>query len=125
MRIYRRIYWARPGFDHLAKLAPAVAAALFGAVVNMGPAAAASFPQRALNALNWGASDYPDILPGPHIDDATLASLTAFLKRRKPNGKAVPIKAFEALQGERCLDLAERHPADEAFLHGWMANRLG
>ena len=123
--IYRRIYWARPGFDRLAERAPAVAAELFDTGVNMGPAVAVAFLQRALNALNRGASDYPDIVPGPRIDDATVASLTEFLARRKPNGEAVLLKALEALQGERYLDLAERRPANEAFLYGWLANRLG
>ncbi len=123
--IYRRIYWLRPGFDRVAKLSPSVAAELFDTGVNMGPAVAVSFLQRALNALNRSASDYPDIVPGPRIDDATLGSLSDFLGRRKPSGETVLIKALEALQGERYLDLAERRPANEAFLYGWLANRLG
>jgi len=123
--IYRRIYWLRPGFDRLADIAPDVAAELFDTGVNMGPAVAVSFLQRALNALNRGASEYPDIVPGPRIDDATLAALTAFIARRKPHGETVLMKALEALQGERYLDLAERRPANEAFLYGWLANRLG
>ncbi len=35
--IYRRIYWLRPGFDQVAKLAPRLAAELFDTGVNMGP----------------------------------------------------------------------------------------
>jgi lysozyme family protein len=123
--IYRRIYWLRPGFDRLAALAPDVAEELFDTGVNMGPAVAVSFLHRALNALNRGAADYPDIVPGPRIDDATLVAMTAFLERRKPHGESVLMKALEALQGERYLDLAERRPANEAFLYGWLANRMG
>lgn len=123
--IYRRAYWFRPGFDRIAALAPNVAAELFDTGVNMGPAVAVSFLQRALNALNRGTLDYPDIVPGPRIDDATTAALAAFLARRKPHGEDVLMKALEALQGERYLDLAERRPANEAFLYGWLANRLG
>lgn len=123
--IYRRIYWIRPGFDRVATIAPEVAAELFDTGVNMGPAVAVSFLQRALNALNRGASDYPDIVPGPRIDESTLTALTAFLMRRKPHGESVLMKALEALQGERYLNLAERRPANEAFLYGWLANRLG
>ncbi len=123
--IYRRIYWDRPGFDRVGTVAPGIAAELFDTGVNMGPAVAVSFLQRALNALNRGASDYPDIVPGPRIDDATITALTTFLGRRKPHGENVLMKALEALQGERYLDLAERRPATEAFLYGWLANRLG
>ena len=122
--IYRRIYWSRPGFDRIADNAPEIAAELFDTGVNMGPAVAVSFLQRALNALNRGASDYPDIVPGTRIDDATVTALTIFLHRRKPNGESVLMKAVEALQGERYLNLAERRPANEAFLYGWLANRL-
>lgn len=123
--IYKRIYWLRPGFDRVGNIAPQIAEELFDTGVNMGPAVAVSFLQRALNALNRGASDYPDIVPGPRIDAATLTALTIFLKRRSPNGESVLMKAIEALQGERYLNLAERRPANEAFLYGWLANRLG
>ncbi len=91
----------------------------------MGPAVVVSFLQRALNALNRGAADYADIASGTRIDDATVAALTAFLSKRAPHGEAVLMKALEALQGERYLDLAERRPANEAFLYGRLANRLG
>ena len=123
--IYKRVYWLRPGFDRVGNIAPQIAEELFDTGVNMGPAVSVSFLQRALNALNRGASDYPDIVPGPRIDEATLIALTIFLKRRSPNGESVLMKAIEALQGERYLNLAERRPANEAFLYGWLANRLG
>ena len=35
------------------------------------------------------------------------------------------IHALDALQGERYIRLAERRPANEAFLYGWLANRIG
>jgi hypothetical protein len=37
----------------------------------------------------------------------------------------VLLRALEALQGERYLRLAERRPGNEAFLYGWLANRIG
>jgi lysozyme family protein len=124
-RIYERIYWIRPGFDRIAKLAPQVGAELFDTGVNMGPSVAVAFLQRALNALNRGATDYPDLVPAARVDDATAAALAAFLEKRKPRGESVLVKALDALQGERYLDLAERRPANETFLYGWLANRLG
>jgi len=123
--VYRRIYWLRPGFDRVAKLAPPIAAELFDTGVNMGPEVAAGFLQRALNALNRGAADYPDIAFDRRIGEQTLAALRGFLARRGAGGEAVLLKAIEALQGERYLDLAEQRPANEAFLYGWLANRLG
>ena len=125
VRIYERIYWERPGFDRVGENAPKIAAELFDTGVNMGPGIAVSFLQRALNALNRGASDYADITPGVRVDIETEAALNAYLVKRAPHGEAILLRALEALQGERYLSLAERRPANEAFLYGWLANRLG
>lgn len=123
--IYRRLYWTAPGFDRVATRAPAVAAELFDTGINMGPATAATFLQRALNALNRGATDFPDLVLDGVPGARTLAALDAFLATRRPHGERVLVKALEALQGERYLSLAERRPANEAFLYGWIANRIG
>ena len=62
----------------------------------------------------------------PHRRPKTLAALDAFLaKRGTKSGETVLLRALEALQGERYLRLAERRPANEAFLYGWLANRIG
>jgi len=122
--IYRRLYWLRPRFDQVAKRSPAIAAELFDTGVNMGPAVAATFLQRALSALNRDRKDYPDLVPDGRIGPATLAALDRFLELRKPGGEAVLLRALDALQGERYLRLAERRPANEAFLYGWLANRI-
>lgn len=137
--IYRRLYWLRPRFDQVARRSPAVAAELFDTGANMGPAVASTFLQRALTALNRNGKDYPDLVPDGRIGPATLAALDAFLKLRgssrplgsgvgdqhQTSGETVLLRALEALQGERYLRLAERRPANEAFLYGWLANRIG
>jgi lysozyme family protein len=123
--IYRRLYWLRPRFDAVAERCPRVAAELFETGVNMGPAVAATFLQRALTALNRNASDYPDLVPDGRIGAATLDALDRFLRLRGKAGETVLMRALEALQGERYLRLAERRPANEAFLYGWLANRIG
>jgi lysozyme family protein len=74
--VYRRIYWLRPAFNRVAEMAPALAAELFDSGVNMGPEVAAGFLQRALNALNRGASDYPDLAVDRKVGDATVAALS-------------------------------------------------
>ena len=56
--IYRRLYWLRPRIDEVATRAPRIGAELFDSGVNMGPAVAVTFLQRALTALNRNARDY-------------------------------------------------------------------
>jgi len=137
--IYQRRYWLRPRFDQVARRSGRLAAELFDTGVNMGPAVAATFLQRALTALNRNAGDYPDLVPDGRIGERTLAALDAFLAARggvfagrshpdqpgAASGETVLLRALEALQGERYLRLAERRPANEAFLYGWLANRIG
>src|SRR3546814_1040255 len=77
--IYRRLYWLRPRFDAVAARAPALAAELYDTGVNMGPGVATGFLQRALNALNRGARDYPDLVRDSAIGAKTLAALDALL----------------------------------------------
>ena len=124
--IYRRLYWLRPRFDAIAERSARVAAELFDTGVNMGPAVAATFLQRALTALNRNGADFPDLVPDGRVGPTTLAALDAFLASRgRAGGQQVLLRALEALQGERYLRLAERRPANEAFLYGWLANRIG
>lgn len=123
--IYRRIYWERPRYDAVATRAAALAAELFDTGVNMGAGVATGFLQRALNALNRTEKDFADIAVDGVIGPATLTALDAFLRVRGRGGEAVLLKAVDALQGERYVRLAERRPANEAFLYGWLANRIG
>lgn len=124
--IYRRLYWLRPRFDQVARRSDRIAAELFDTGVNMGPAVATTFLQRALTALNRNARDYADLTPDGRVGPMTLHALDAFLETRgKRGGETVLMRALEALQGERYLRLAERRPANEAFLYGWLANRIG
>ena len=124
--IYKRLYWLRPRFDAVAERSQRLAAELFDTGVNMGPAVAVTFLQRALTALNRNGADYPDLVPDGRIAERTLAALDSFLKLRgRRSGETVLLRALEALQGERYLRLAERRPANEAFLYGWLANRIG
>ena len=77
--IYKRLYWLRPHFDEVAKRSGRLAAELFDTGVNMGPAVAVTFLQRALTALNRNGADFPDLVPDGRIGARTLAALDAFL----------------------------------------------
>lgn len=123
--IYRARYWDGPRFAFVAELAPRIAAEMFDTGVNMGPAVVAGFLQRALNALNRNGRDFADIVVDRQVGPRTLAALGRFMDSRGASGEAVLLKAMEALQGARYIDLAEGRPAQEAFLYGWLANRIG
>jgi lysozyme family protein len=123
--IYKRLYWIAPGFSKVAAHAPKLAAELFDTGINMGTGTATGFLQRALNALNRGASDYPDLPIDRQIGPATLAALDAFFVKRGSAGEQVLLKAIDALQGAHYVRLAETRPTQEAFLYGWLSNRIG
>ena len=114
--IYRRIYWMRLRLDEVARRSGRLAAELFDTGVNMGPAVAITFLQRALTALNRGGKDYADLTPDGRLGAATLGALDTFLAvRGRRSGETVLLRALEALQGERYLRLAERRPARQLY----------
>jgi lysozyme family protein len=123
--IYRATYWTRPSYDQVAALAPLVAAELFDTGINMGVGVASGFLQRALNVLNRGATDYPDVVADGQIGPVTLLALRAFIAKRGTAGERVLVKAIDALQGERYIALAESRPANEVFVYGWLSERIG
>lgn len=124
-RIYRLVYWDRPGFAAVAAHAPHIAAECFDTGINMGVGVAIGFLQRALNALNRNGRDYDDIAIDRALGPATLAAVKGLLTARGREGEAVLLKAIEALQGERYIALAESRPANESFAFGWLRNRIG
>ena len=91
----------------------------------MGTGTATGFLQRALNALNREGKDYPDLTVDRQIGAATIAALDAFLAKRGKAAESVLLKAVEALQGAHYLHIAEARPSQEAFVYGWLANRIG
>jgi lysozyme family protein len=123
--IYRARYWTGVHFDQVAAVFPRVAEEMFDTGVNMGQAVAGAFLQRALNLLNRGASDYPDIGTDGQIGPMTLHALEAYKAKRGAAGEAVLQKALDGFQVGRYADITEGRPANEAFFYGWLANRVG
>ena len=118
--IYKSQYYLKPGFDKVAAIYPRVADELFDTGINMGTTPAGRFLQRALNALN-GAG----LAVNGAVGKASLDQLLAFKAKRGAAGEVVLLKALDALQGERYIELAEGREANRAFLYGWLANRIG
>ncbi|KKW92239.1 glycoside hydrolase family 108 protein [Sphingobium chungbukense] len=123
--IYWRQFVTATGIDLLAKRAPALAAEALDTGVNMGAPWGVMFLQRALNAFNEGGKLWPDLakVDGNYgaKSDAALAAYIAHPRRGRID---VLLEAMNALQGERYLGIAERNPTQEAFVYGWLLNRV-
>ena len=122
--IYRLVYAIRPGFAAVAEISPAVGEELFDTGVNMGPSVPARWFQMALNGLNGQARLYADIAEDGQIGPATLAAFRAYRKARGAEADAVMLKALNALQGARYIELARGRAANEDFLFGWLRARV-
>lgn len=122
--IYRRRYIEAPGFGAIIGLSPAIAAELVDTGVNMGPTVASRFMQRTLNALNRQGRDWADIAVDGVIGPGTMRALKAALAARGDAGEAVILKALNALQGARYIELAEGRQANESFMFGWLDKRV-
>ena len=125
LAIYRARFVEAPGFDRLQVLAPLVAAELVDTGVNMGPEVAGTFLQRCLNALNLEERLFPDLEVDGRCGPVTRTALAAYLERRRSEqGEAVLVRALNALQGCRYIEIAESRPSQEAFLFGWLRHRV-
>ena len=124
-QIYVERYWRAPGFDQVNEHSAAVAEELLDTGVNMGPAVASRFLQRALNVLNLEAKTYPDMTVDGAIGRMTIAALRAYLAHRGKDGHVVLCRALNCLQGARYIEIAEGRASQEAFVHGWFLHRVG
>lgn len=122
--IYRNQYFVRPGFAEVAHISAAIADELTDTGVNMGPATAAKFLQRALNALNRGQRLFPDLQVDGFIGHGTLAALRTYIEHRRSEGETVLLRALNALQAVRYIEIAEAIPTQEDFVYGWIKERV-
>ena len=122
--IYMQKYITRPGFDRLYTVAPEVADEVIDTAVNCGPGVATTLLQRALNAFNRQGKLYMDITVDGVCGPGTVKTLNAYALSRKDPGFKILLRALNALQGERYIDLAERRPKDEEFVFGWFSHRV-
>lgn len=121
--IYRRRYWAAPGFDRVATFAPTLAAQLFDIGVNMGPAVAVRFLQRALNVLNRQGRDFGDLKLDGIFGTLSENALRAFIALRGDEGLRVLRFTISAQQALRYIEIAEADPTQGAFVFGWLSKR--
>ncbi len=123
--IYKAQYWDTLRLDDVAGLYWPLAGELFDTAVNMGVAVAGKFLQRALNALNRKGQDFPDLTVDGVVGPMTIANLRAFLHRRGIEGQKVLLRALNALQGARYIEITEGREQNETFVFGWFLRRVG
>ena len=123
-QIYEERYWYQPRFDQVNEHSGPVAEKLLDVGVNMGTAQAAQFFQRALNAFNQEGKTYPDVAVDGAIGRMTVAAFRAYLAYRGKDGVVVMLRAINAQQGARYLDIAQANESQEAFTFGWFLHRV-
>jgi lysozyme family protein len=122
--IYKARFWDALRLDDIGSLSEAIAGELFDTGVNQGVQRAGEYLQRALNVLNNGGAQYQDITVDGRVGPVTVACLREFLGRRGKQGEVVMLRALNCLQGAFYINLAETRPKDEAFVYGWLSNRV-
>jgi len=122
--IYYEDYVVKPGFDKVLILSAQIAAELVDTGVNMGPAVAAKFLQRSLNAFNTEGKLFTDLIVDGQIGNATINALAAYMKVRKEKAIDVLLKALNCLQGARYIELSESNKKLRSFTFGWLDNRV-
>lgn len=125
VQIYKDRYWFQPKFSEVNEWSSKIAEELLDTGVNMGPAVAAKFLQRALNTLNRSGKLYPDITVDGGIGNMTIASLRSFLNARGGDGEKVLLRMLNAQQSVRYMEIAEKDQSQEEFEFGWQLHRVG
>lgn len=123
--IYRQRFWTAPRLNEIMLIFPQVAIEMFDTGVNMGPAVAVRFLQRALNALNRRAGAWPDMAVDGQVGAMTLDALRRFERGRGKQAEAVLLRCLDGQQLCRYLEITENRPANEDFFFGWVAHRIG
>jgi typhoid toxin secretion A len=113
-----------PKFDQVAKISTVIAARLIDAGVLFGAPTVSMWLQRCLNAFSLRATKYPDVAIDGAVGPGTLGALTAFLSWRGKEGEGVLLEAITCMEGERAIELAEKHLQDADYVYGWILKRV-
>ena len=122
--IYHEHFWKHMHLGRIYQAAPTVAMQLFDAGVNIGRRRVWRWLQRCLNVLNRGEDDYADIAEDGYPGPETMSAFDAYMQHRPESGETVLARMIDCLQGHHYIQLAERRPKDEAFLFGWVKQRI-
>ena len=119
--IYAERYWYPVRAGDLAEISEALAFEVVDTGINAGIRRAGIFLQRSLNVLNNREKYYSDIMVDGLIGQATINAVTQYARQRDIS---VLVKMLNCLQGAFYVELAEKREKDEAFIYGWIKNRI-
>lgn len=123
--IYVSSYVLDPKFDLvLAETNVELAEELIDSGINVGWRRAATWLQRALNALNLRATIYPDLVEDGMLGPKTISALRAYVAYRGTAGIDVLVKACNSLQCVHYIDISQSNEKLEDFVYGWITNRV-
>lgn len=123
-RIYKSQYWDVLKLDQIALMSFSIAEELFDTGVNMGTGVAAKFLQTALNAFNRDGQDYGYLAVDGALGPLTVYTLRQFLDLRKAEGEKVMLRALNAQQGARYLEIIRNDQEQSRFAFGWFLQRI-
>lgn len=123
VEIYRLFYWQQPQFDRLTGISQEIAMLCLDFGVNMGTPWPGKFVQRALNVLNRGGQDWPDLNRDGNLGAMSRAALQSYKDRRGSVGMEVLVDMIRAQASVRYIEIAEGAPKNEDFEFGWQSQR--
>lgn len=123
-RIAKTQYWDIMRLDDISAILPSVAHEMFDTAYNMGVGTAGRYLQRSLNAFNHRGADYADVGVDGVVGPMTVNALRSYMAKRGEQGGVVLLRAMNALQGTRYIELCEQRQKDEDFVFGWIKNRV-
>lgn len=115
--IYVKLFWQNR-FDQVAFM-PKLAYALLDFGVNSGPGRPAEALQRALNVLNLQGKRWQDIAVDGGIGGKTVSALS-MCSAAMPDAEHLLCFAVNSLRVAFIINFAERSPAQETFMLGWL-----
>ena len=122
--IYRRLYWLRPRFDQVAKRSERIATAVRHWRQH-GPRGRDDLPPARADGAQPQCQGLCRSDSGRPRRSADPARARRLPRDAREEGGRDRADACARSLARGNLRLAERRPANEAFLYGWLANRIG
>ncbi len=119
--IYYEDYIKKPGYEEVCRSSLAVCHKLIDAGVNAGPGRSSRWFQQALNSLNRGGTDYPQLTVDGKVGPGTVSAYQKLeAKRGRVKACELVLKLMDVQQGQHYMSLTNLN----TFTVGWVDHRL-